>query len=183
MSIWPPVCHPEDQHLQLVLMNNSNVSLAHQSSSFHMVEATSDNLGIPNLVPPVPPNLPNSDDIILYKYLVLKVFFLIWDVVGAFLNGLGIDLLWHRVEINHAVYSIVLHDIILALVSSVVTLVINTFFWSDDLAWFRIHALLNLLPFVFHNWAWAIISNLRLVSQNQTQTYKFYQRIYQRIYR
>ena len=157
MSIWPPVCHPDDLHI----MNNSNVSLP---SSFHMVETTSDDGLGPPPASPVSPDLPSSPlppEDNFYTYLVLKVFFLLWDGLGVLLNGLGIDLLWHRVEINHAVYSIVLHDIALAFVSSVVYFVINAFFWSNDLTWFRIHALLSLLPLVFHHWAWAIISNLR----------------------
>ena len=39
-----------------------------------------------------------------YYMLALKICFLLWDVSSLFFNGLGMDLMWHGIEVNHAVY-------------------------------------------------------------------------------
>ena len=60
----------------------------------------------------VPENTFHTDS--LYPYLLFtKILLLLWDTIGLVINGLGIDFMWHGIEINHAVYSLVLQDIVL----------------------------------------------------------------------
>ena len=115
--------------------------------------------------PPIP-NIPNTEDPTIvndsdFMYLVIKTSLVLWDLVGFVLNGLGIDLLWHRVEVNHAVYNVLLQDVVLACLTSGVSLGVSIYIWPDNLTWFRVHSLLTLLPLVFHNWAWAVVAHLR----------------------
>ena len=42
-----------------------------------------------------------------YYVIVTKLIFLIWDVSGLIINGLGIDLMWYGIEVNHVVYNLV----------------------------------------------------------------------------
>ena len=151
MSIWPPICLPED-HLKT--MNSTNISL----------EAT-------YLGTILEPDLDNftQDDfeefefIGDYKYFIVKVLLIVWDFVSFVLNGFGIDLLWHRVEVNHAVYNVLLQDVVLACLTSLTSFGISGYVWADDLTWFRLHSFLTLIPLVFHQWTWAIVAHLRYI--------------------
>ena len=68
----------------------------------------------------------------LYPYLLFtKILLLLWDAIGLIVNGLGIDLMWHGIEINHAVYSLVLQDIVLCWLSSFLWLIMNWIWWSS----------------------------------------------------
>ena len=42
-----------------------------------------------------------------YYVIVTKLIFLIWDVSGLIINGLGMDLMWYGIEVNHVVYNLV----------------------------------------------------------------------------
>lgn len=95
------------------------------------------------------------------SYFWWKLFLLLWDLLGLVVNGLGIDMLWHGVEVNHAVYFVILQDICLAFSTTMASELFNWILWSDDLMWFRFHGFLSLLPFMFHNWAWASVASLR----------------------
>ena len=67
----------------------------------------------------------------LYPYLLFtKILLLLWDTIGLVVNGLGIDLMWHGIEINHAVYSLVLQDIVLCWLSSFLWFMLNWTWWS-----------------------------------------------------
>ena len=69
----------------------------------------------------------------LYPYMLcMKVLLLLWDTVGLIVNGLGIDLMWHGIEINHAVYSLVLQDIVLCWLSSFLWCMLNWIWWSTS---------------------------------------------------
>ena len=94
-------------------------------------------------------------------YFWWKASIIFLDIFGLTFNGLGIDMIWHGVEINHAVYFVILQDLCLAFVTTLASQIFNWFFWYDDLLWFRFYGLLAMLPFVFHNWAWASIAQLR----------------------
>lgn len=68
----------------------------------------------------------------LYPYLLItKIILLLWDAIGLVVNGLGIDLMWHGIEINHAVYSLVLQDIVLCWLSSFLWFILNWIWWSS----------------------------------------------------
>ena len=68
----------------------------------------------------------------LYPYLLFtKILLLLLDTIGLVVNGLGIDLMWHGIEINHAVYSLVLQDIVLCWLSSFLWFVFNWIWWSS----------------------------------------------------
>ena len=90
-----------------------------------------------------------------------KTFLLTWDFIGIMINGLGIDMLWHGVEVNHAVYCLILQDICLAWVTTLVSQLFNWIFWSDDLSWFKFHGAFAMLPLIFHDWSWASVAYLR----------------------
>ena len=94
-------------------------------------------------------------------YFWWKASIIFLDIFGLTFNGLGIDMIWHGVEINHAVYFVILQDLCLAFVTTLVSQIFNWFFWYDDLLWFRFYGLLAILPFIFHNWAWASVAQLR----------------------
>ena len=69
----------------------------------------------------------------LYPYMLcMKVLLLLWDTLGLIVNGLGIDLMWHGIEINHAVYSLVLQDIVLCWLSSFLWCMLNWIWWSTS---------------------------------------------------
>ena len=69
----------------------------------------------------------------LYPYMLcIKVLLLLWDTIGLIVNGLGIDLMWHGIEINHAVYSLVLQDIVLCWLSSFLWCMLNWIWWSTS---------------------------------------------------
>ena len=70
----------------------------------------------------------------LYPYMIfcMKVLLLLWDTIGLIVNGLGIDLMWHGIEINHAVYSLVLQDIVLCWLSSFLWCMLNWIWWSTS---------------------------------------------------
>lgn len=90
-----------------------------------------------------------------------KTFLLTWDFIGLMVNGLGIDMLWHGVEVNHAVYCLILQDICLAWVTTLVSQLFNWIFWTDDSSWFKFHGAFALLPLIFHDWSWASVAYLR----------------------
>ena len=94
-------------------------------------------------------------------YFWWKASIIFLDIFGLTFNGLGIDMIWHGVEVNHAVYFVILQDLCLAFVTTLASQIFNWFFWYDDLLWFRFYGLLAMLPFIFHNWAWASIAQLR----------------------
>lgn len=102
-----------------------------------------------------------TSSFIFSDYFWLKTTLLTWDFIGVLINGLGIDMLWHGVEINHAVYFVILQDMSIAFGSSVITEALNWLFWTNDLSWFRAHCFLAFVPFTFHNWAWASVAHLR----------------------
>ena len=69
----------------------------------------------------------------MYPYILFtKIILLLWDVIGLVINGLGIDLMWHGIEINHAVYSLVLQDIVLCWLSSLLWCSLNWIWWSTS---------------------------------------------------
>ena len=92
------------------------------------------------------------------------------DIFGLTFNGLGIDMIWHGVEVNHAVYFVILQDLCLAFLTTLASQIFNWFFWYDDLLWFRFYGLLAMLPFIFHNWAWASVAQLRYLFWNYNRT-------------
>lgn len=154
-SVWPPQCMINDE---LNSMSLANTSI---SSPFHMedVELLGSNITTSDLV-----NASNStgEPVSYYSnYFWLKIFLLFFDLLGLLVNGLGIDMLWHGVEINHAVYFVILQDVCLAFGSAILTQLCHWFFWMDDLAWFQFHCFLGFLPLAFHNWAWASVAHLR----------------------
>ena len=68
----------------------------------------------------------------LYPYIVfVKVVLFLWDLSGLVVNGFGIDLMWHGIEINHAVYSLLLQDIVLCWLSSAFWCILNWIWWSS----------------------------------------------------
>ena len=68
----------------------------------------------------------------LYPYLLFaKILLLVLDTIGLVVNGLGIDLMWSGIEINHAVYSLVLQDIVLCWLSSFLWFAFNWIWWSS----------------------------------------------------
>ena len=68
----------------------------------------------------------------LYPYLLFaKILLLVLDAIGLVVNGLGIDLMWSGIEINHAVYSLVLQDIVLCWLSSFLWFAFNWIWWSS----------------------------------------------------
>ena len=147
MSTWPHICLPQDEFFT---MNYSNLSI--QSSS---LDSGPEYRVIANVTSEDPID---STDL---KYIAIKLLLIIWDMAGLILNGLGVDFLWHRVAVNHAVYNVLLQDVVLACLTSGISMGITTTFWTDNLTCFRVHSLLSLLPLVFHNWAWAVIAKLR----------------------
>ena len=69
----------------------------------------------------------------LYPYILFtKILILIWDTLGLIVNGFGIDLMWHGIEINHAVYSLVLQDLVLCWLSSLLWCILNWVWWSSS---------------------------------------------------
>ena len=48
--------------------------------------------------------------VVNYDYFGLKTVLVIMDCIGLIMNMLGVDMLWHGVEINHAVYALLLQD-------------------------------------------------------------------------
>ena len=54
----------------------------------------------------------NSSDQPMYKGL--RVALIVLDSFGFVINTLGVDMLWHGVEVNHAVYALLLQDVVLA---------------------------------------------------------------------
>ena len=94
-------------------------------------------------------------------YFWWKASIIFLDIFGLTFNGLGIDMIWHGVEVNHAVYFVILQDLCLAFLTTLASQIFNWFFWYDDLLWFRFYGLLAILPFIFHNWAWASVAQLR----------------------
>ena len=105
--------------------------------------------------------LNNSMMVDEHNYFWWKAVLVLLDVFGLTFNGLGIDMIWHGVEINHAVYFVILQDLCLAFLTTLVSQIFNWFFWNDNLMWFRFYGILALLPFMFHNWAWASVAHLR----------------------
>ena len=68
----------------------------------------------------------------LYPYLLFaKILLLVLDTIGLVVNGLGIDLMWSGIEINHAVYSLVLQDIVLCWLSPFLWFAFNWIWWSS----------------------------------------------------
>jgi len=57
-----------------------------------------------------------------------------------------------------------LQDLCLAFITTLASQIFNWFFWYDDLLWFRFYGLLAILPFIFHNWAWASVAQLRCLN-------------------
>ena len=99
-------------------------------------------------------------------YFWWKASIIFLDIFGLTFNGLGIDMIWHGVEVNHAVYFVILQDLCLAFLTTLASQIFNWFFWYDDLLWFRFYGLLAMLPFIFHNWAWASVAQLRYIFLN-----------------
>ena len=103
-------------------------------------------------------------------YFWWKASIIFLDIFGLTFNGLGIDMIWHGVEVNHAVYFVILQDLCLAFLTTLASQIFNWFFWYDDLLWFRFYGLLAMLPFIFHNWAWASVAQLRYLFWNYNPT-------------
>ena len=147
MSTWLQICLPEDE---FVTMNDSNLTLNSSPLDPIVVEKTT-----------FEDSIVSMDGLGEWKYMGIKLMLIIWDMVGMVLNGLGVDFLWHRVAVNHAVYNVLLQDVVLACFTSGLSIGMTSTFWTDHLTCFRVHSLLTLLPLVFHNWAWALIAQLR----------------------
>ena len=144
MSPWSQICLPEEEFFT---MNYTNLSI-------------DSSLLDPGLVYRVLSNTTYEDTTHL-NYIAVKLLLIVWDLAGLILNGLGVDFLWHRVAVNHAVYNVLLQDVVLACLTSGLSMGITTTFWSANMTCFRVHSFLSLLPLVFHNWAWAVIAKLR----------------------
>ena len=111
-------------------------------------------------------NNPTTED----SYFWWKAILVILDIFGLTFSGLGIDMIWHGVEVNHAVYLVILQDVCLAFITTLVSQIFSWFFWNNNLSWFRFYGFLALLPIMFHNWAWASVAQLRYedtVSENE----------------
>ena len=77
-------------------------------------------------------------------------------------QGLGVDMLWHGVEINHAVYSLLLQDVVLCWASSLLWWIFNWWWWRRYyVVWAQMYLLFCALPIVFHDTAWAAVAYLR----------------------
>ena len=81
--------------------------------------------------------------------------------LGMIINALGIDMLWHGVEINHAVYALVLQDMILALLTTMMTLMFNWSFWYYEETWFKFHGFFTMFSLIFQDWCWGSVAYLR----------------------
>ena len=95
-------------------------------------------------------------------YCGIKTALIIIDSVGLVFNALGIDMLWHGVEVNHAVYSLLLQDVTLALFSSMMSLIINWPLWYYEEFWFKLYGFFALISLIFQDWCWAAVAYLRL---------------------
>ncbi len=161
-SVWQ-----RSKDFQQCFLAESNLTIASLQSSLYMMEASPED---PNLVyenfeqdlnNETLSHLNEANSTYYTDYFWWKVILLVWDLIGLFINGLGIDMLWHGVEVNHAVYFVILQDICLAFGSALITETLNWFFWMDNLSWFRCHSFFSMMPFIFHNWAWASVAHLR----------------------
>lgn len=95
-----------------------------------------------------------------------KVLLLLWDLTGLITNGLGVDMLWHGVEVNHAVYALVLQDIGLCWASSLASWIFTWLFWGpgQDESWLTLYILCAAVPLTFHDWAWSSVAYLRSIN-------------------
>ena len=91
----------------------------------------------------------------------IKTALIIIDTIGLVVNGLGIDMLWHGVEVNHAVYSLLLQDVTLALFSSIMSLIVNWPLWYYEEFWFKFYGFFTLISLIFQDWCWAAVAYLR----------------------
>ena len=104
------------------------------------------------------------DNAYFYYMVTAKLALLIWDFAGLLINGLGIDLIWHGIEVNHAVYSLVFQDIVLCWCSSALWLAGNWLWWPTSETWMFMNLIFSVLPLAFHDCAWATIAYLRYVN-------------------
>lgn len=162
MSSWPQ-CTEKD-----IFENMSSGSS--EPSSSQMVAAANDDIlvfedSVLEALGAAGLNLSSSasevNQLIGGEYFWWKTFLLTWDFIGLLINGLGIDMLWHGVEVNHAVYALILQDICLAWISTLISSCVNWLVWADDCTWFRFHSVCGLVPILFHDWAWASVAYLR----------------------
>lgn len=71
-------------------------------------------------------------------------------------------MLWHGVEINHVIYSLLLQDVVLCWASSLLWWIFNWWWWKRScVVWAQMYLLFCALPVVFHDTAWATVAYLR----------------------
>ena len=164
MSTWPQCFDDSDgliQHPQAIMSSNTS---GLQAASFHQHIATPSHFDY-DYDPDLNVTLIEEEQGLgsggKNIYLWWKLALILWDLAGFLVNGLGIDMLWHGVEVNHAVYYVILQDICIAFITAVLSETLNWIFWSDDIMWYRYHGFLALVPLIFHSWAWASVAHLR----------------------
>ena len=101
----------------------------------------------------------NSSDQPMYKGL--RVALIVLDSFGFVINTLGVDMLWHGVEVNHAVYALLLQDVVLAAFTTFLSLMFNWIYWFREEYWFIFHLVLSLLSLTFQDWCWSYVAHLR----------------------
>ena len=96
-----------------------------------------------------------------YDYFGLKTVLVVMDCIGLIMNTLGVDMLWHGVEINHAVYALLLQDVVLALITTSISLIFCGSLWYHDEMWFQMHVIFTLISLIFQDWCWGSVAYLR----------------------
>ena len=99
--------------------------------------------------------------VVNYDYFGLKTVLVIMDCIGLIMNMLGVDMLWHGVEINHAVYALLLQDVVLALMTTSISLIFCGSLWYHDEMWFQMHVIFTLISLIFQDWCWGSVAYLR----------------------
>ena len=94
-------------------------------------------------------------------YKGLRVALIVLDSFGFVINTLGVDMLWHGVEVNHAVYALLLQDVVLAAFTTFLSLMFNWIYWFREEYWFIFHLVLSLLSLTFQDWCWSYVAHLR----------------------
>ena len=99
--------------------------------------------------------------VVNYDYFGLKTVLVVMDCIGLIMNTLGVDMLWHGVEINHAVYALLLQDVVLALITTSISLIFCGSLWYHDEMWFQMHVIFTLISLIFQDWCWGSVAYLR----------------------
>jgi len=154
---WPPQCFVEELNMSF----NSSLPSSYQRVALEDHSIFQHEHFLKNIHNgTITLNNPTTED----SYFWWKAILVILDIFGLTFSGLGIDMIWHGVEVNHAVYFVILQDVCLAFITTLVSQIFSWFFWNNDLSWFRFYGFLALLPIMFHNWAWASVAQLRCLN-------------------